>query len=204
MITLYNMPLSGNCHKVRLMLSCLALPYQTVNFSGGEQRSPDHLQRNPFGQVPVLDDDGLVIRDSQAILVYLAKRYGGESYSGEPWWPDDAYRLAQITAWLSTAANEIANGPALLRVHHKFGRDIDVAGARQISAKVLGIIDRHLESRDWLVGEEVSIADIAAYPYLALAPEGGIDISTYPNIVDWFQRVRALPGYVSMPGMWQA
>lgn len=199
MITLYNMPLSGNCHKVRLLLSVLALPYRTVNLTGGEQHSPDHLQRNPFGQAPVLDDDGLIIRDSQAILVYLAKRHGGE-----PWWPADAYRLAQITAWLSTAANEIANGPALLRVHHKFGRDIDVAGARQISAKVLGIIDRHLESRDWLVGEEVSIADIAAYPYLALAPEGGIDISIYPNIVDWFQRVRALPGYVSMPGMWQA
>jgi len=64
----------------------------------------------------VLEDDGLIIRDSQPILVYLAKRYGGE-----PWWPDDAYRLTQIAAWLSTAANEIANGPALLRTHHKFG-----------------------------------------------------------------------------------
>ena len=209
MITLYNMPLSGNCHKVRLMLSFLALPYQTVNFSSGEQRSPDHLQRNPFGQVPVLDDDGLIIRDSQAILVYLAKRYGGESYSGEthseePWWLDDAYRLAQIAAWLSTAANEIANGPALLRAHHKFGRDIDISKTRQTADKVLGIIDRHLQSRDWLVSDSVSIADIAIYPYLALAPEGGIDIGAYPNIIDWFHRIRVLPGYVPMPGMWQA
>lgn len=199
MITLYDMPLSGNCHKVRLLLSLLALPYRTVNLAGGEQHSPNHLQRNPFGQAPVLEDDGLIIRDSQAILVYLAKSYGGGQ-----WWPDDAFRLAQIAAWLSTSANEIANGPALLRVHHKFGRDIDISKARQTAEKVLGIIDRHLQSRDWLASDSVSIADIAAYPYLALAPEGGIDIGAYPNIVAWFQRIRALPGYVPMPGMWQA
>lgn len=199
MITLYNMPLSGNCHKVRLFLSILELPYRTIDLTGGTQHSPDHLQRNPFGQAPVLDDDGLIIRDSQAILVYLAKRYGGEA-----WWPDDAYHLAQIAAWLSTSANEIANGPAMLRVHYKFGRDIDVTRAEQISTKVLGIVDRHMKGCDWLVGDTVSIADIAAYPYLSLAPDGGIAIDAYPNIVAWFQRIRALPGYVPMPGMWQA
>ncbi|MGR8941830.1 MAG: glutathione S-transferase family protein [Gammaproteobacteria bacterium] len=201
MITLYDVPPSGNCHKVRLMLNFLALPYQTqpVNLAGGEQCSPDYLRLNPFGQVPVLYDDGLIIRDSQAILVYLAKRYGGEQ-----WWPEDAFRLAQIAAWLSTAANEIANGPAMLRVHHKFGRAIDTAKARQTAEKLLGIIDRHLESRNWLVGDTLSIADIAVYPYLALAPEGGLDIGTYTNIIAWFQRIRALPGYVPMPGMWQA
>jgi glutathione S-transferase len=112
--------------------------------------------------------------------------------------------LAQIVAWLSTAANEIANAPALLRVHHKFGRAIDVEKARQAADKVLDIIDPHLESRDWLVGDTVSIADIAIYPYLALAPEGGIAIGAYPNIVTWFQRIRALPGYMPMPGTWQA
>jgi glutathione S-transferase len=201
MITLYDMPLSGNCHKVRLLLSFLALPYQArpVDLLGGEQRSSDYLQINPFGQVPVLDDDGLIIRDSQAILVYLAKRYGGEQ-----WWPDDAVRLAQIVAWLSTAANEVFHGPAKLRVHHKFGSNIDTATAQQTTEKVLGIIDRHLQSRDWLVGDKVSIADIAIYPYLALAPEGGIAIGAYAYIITWFQRIRALPGYVPMQGMWQA
>jgi len=201
MITLYDMTLSGNCYKVRLLLSLLALPYRTqpVNLLGGEQRGPDHLQRNPFGQVPVLDDDGLIVRDSQAILVYLAKRYGGEQ-----WWPDDAYQLAQIAAWLSTAANEIFHGPAMLRVHRKFGRAIDTEKAQQTADKVLTIIDRHLQGRDWLVGEHVSIADLAVYPYLALAPEGGIAIGDYANIVAWFQRLRALPGYVAMPDIWQA
>lgn len=201
MITLYDMSLSGNCHKVRLLLSLLELPYQTqpVDLRGAEQRSPDYLQRNPFAQVPVLNDNGQIIRDSQAILVYLAKRYGGEQ-----WWPDDAYQLAQIAAWLSTAANEIFHGPAKLRVHHKFGSNIDTVTALQTAEKVLGIIDHHLQSRDWLVGNSVSIADIAVYPYLALAPEGGLDIGAYANIIAWFQRIRALSGYVPMPGMWQA
>jgi glutathione S-transferase len=201
MMTLHDMSLSGNCYKVRLMLSFLGLPYQTqpVDLLGGEQHSPDYLQRNPFGQVPVLEDDDLTIRDSQAILVYLAKRYGGEA-----WWPNDAYQLAQIAAWLSTAANEIFHGPAKLRMRHKFGRPIEVAAAQQTADKVLGIVDQHLRDRDWLVGGQVSIADLAVYPYLALAPEGGLDIAAYAHIIAWFQRLRALPAYVAMPGLWQA
>lgn len=199
MITLYDMALSGNCHKVRLLLSMLELPHQlrAVDLLAGEQRGTEYLQVNPFGQVPVLDDDGLLIRDSQAILVYLAKRYGGES-----WWPDDAYQLAQIAAWLSTAANEIFNGPAMLRVHYKFGRAIDIPKAQQTADKVLGIVEQHLQSREWLANDRPSIADLAVYPYLALAPEGGIAIGDYRNIVAWFQRIRTLPGYLEMPGMW--
>lgn len=200
MINLYDAPLSGNCHKVRLFLSLLALPHQIhpVNLRHGDQQSPDYLQLNPFGQVPVLVDDDLTIRDSQAILVYLAKRYGGEQ-----WWPDDAYRLAQISAWLSTAANEVSQGPALLRLHHKFGRDIDVDKAKQTTDKVLGIIDHHLKDRKYLVLDSLSIADIAIYPYLALATEGGIVIDDYTHIIDWFQNLHILPGFISMPGMWQ-
>lgn len=108
----------------------------------------------------MLDDDGLIIRDSQAILVYLAKRYGGE-----PWWPDDAYKLAPIAAWLSTAANEIFHGPATLRIHHKFGSPINRYGnGSQTAEKVLGIIEHHLQCSDWLVGNKVSVADVAVYP----------------------------------------
>ncbi len=83
-------------------------------------------------------------------------------------------------------------------------QSIDTTAAGQTADKVLGIIDRHLQRQDWLVGDSVSIADIAVYPYLALAPEGGLDIGAFPNIIAWFQRIRALPGYVAMPGMWQA
>ena len=165
---------------VELSVVAISNPGRSI-CAGGEQRSAEYLQRNPFAQVPVLDDNGLIIRDSQAILVYLAKRYGGDQ-----WWPDDAYGLAQIAAWLSTAANEIFHGPTKLRVHHKFGSNIDTATAQQTTEKMLGIVENHLESRDWLAGDTVSIADLAIYPYLALAPEGGIDIGAYRHIIAWF------------------
>lgn len=201
MITLYDVGLSGNCHKVRLLLNLLDLPHQLrpLDLAAGEQRSPDYLALNPFGKVPVLVDGEVTLRDSQAILVYLAKRYGGVD-----WWPEDAGQLGQIVAWLSTAANEIAQGPNSLRLHQKFGRAINLENARSTSDATLHIIETHLAERTWLVGETVSIADIAIYPYLALAPEGGVDLTEYPNIRRWFADIRKQPGYVGMPGMWPA
>ncbi len=122
MIELYEFALSGNCHKVRLMLSFLGLSYKSiiVNGSAREHKSRDFLAMNPLGQLPVINDDGVVIRDSQAILIYLAHRYGGET-----WWPKDSGTLAKITAWLFTASNEVARGQNTLRLHHKFGRPIN-------------------------------------------------------------------------------
>jgi glutathione S-transferase len=109
MITLYEFALSGNCHKIRLMLSLHGLDYRSVLINGSEQqqKSVDYLAMNPFSQVPVLADDEVVVRDSQAILVYLAKKYG----KGQ-WLPNDAAALADVVAWLSTAANEVALGPS--------------------------------------------------------------------------------------------
>lgn len=198
MLALYDLALSGNCHKVRLMLGLLKLPYTThaLNMSAGEHRRPQYLAMNPLAQAPVLDDDGFALRDSQAILVYLAKRYGGAA-----WWPEDAGQLGEIMAWLSTAANEIANGPNLLRLNRKFGRVIDVDRASLLTANTLRVIDAHLENRQWMAGRSVSIADIALYPYIALSPEGGVDLAAYPNILRWIGAIRDLPGYVDMPGM---
>ena len=195
---LYNIALSGNCHKVRLMLAFLGLEYQTHNLDLGasEQTSDDYLRLNLFGQAPVIDDNGVVIRDSQAILVYLAKKYGEDRF-----WSNDPAELAQITSWLSTAANEMQNGPARLRVHHKLGRPIDIKHATDITTKLLNIINGHLADKKWLVADKLSIADIAIYPYLALAHEGQIDISPYQNITEWLARFEALPDYVSMPGI---
>jgi glutathione S-transferase len=198
MIKLYDLGLSGNCHKIRLLLSMLALPYETVamNLGAGEHRQPDYLALNPFGTVPALTDGEIVIRDSHGILVYLAKRYGGST-----WWPEDAALQGQIASWLSTAANEIAAGPNNLRLEKKFGRAIDHGHALNVTANTLKIIDAHLATRQWLVGTQVTIADLAIYPYLALAPEGGVDLSTYPNIRRWFGDIRRLKGYIGMPGM---
>lgn len=198
MITLYEFALSGNCHKVRLMLSLLGLDYQSVVVNGSErqQKSVEFLAMNPFGQVPVLTDDSVVFRDSQAILVYLAKKYGNEQ-----WLPNDAAALAEEVAWLSTAANEVALGPNRLRLHFKFGRDINIEESKQISINLLDVLQTRLENHPYLATDQITIADIAVYPYLALAPEGKIELSPYPAVIAWLSRIQALPGYVGMPGM---
>ncbi len=198
MLTLYNIPISGNCHKVRLLLNLLALPYQLYDLDLGqsEQKQAEFIRLNPFGLVPVLDDDGVIIRDSQAILIYLATRYGNSF-----WLPTDPILAAHIQSWLSTTANEIQHGPASLRLHYKLGLDIDLNRARETSDKVLTIMEHHLKQQQWLVGTHTTIADIAAYPYIALAHEGKVDLAPYPHILLWLRRIESLPHYVSMAGI---
>ena len=200
MIELYEFALSGNCHKIRLMLSILGLEYQSINVNGGERqhKSAAFTLMNPFGQVPVLVDDGVTVRDSQAILVYLARRYGDDH-----WLPNEPAALADVIAWLSTAANEVALGPNRLRLHYKFGRTINLNEAEQVAENLLQILQEKLEQQAWLTGEQITIADIAVYPYVALAPEGRIDLQLYPSILNWIRKIQAIPGYRGMPGMWQ-
>jgi len=199
-MTLYEFALSGNSHKIRLMLSLLGLDYRSVIVNGSErqQKSVDFLSMNPFGQVPVLTDDDVIVRDSQAILVYLARKYGNEQ-----WLPNEAAALAEVAAWLSTAANEVSMGPNRLRLHYKFGRAINSEESRQTAINLLNILQGRLEKYEWLATDHLTIADIAIYPYIALAPEGRLDLESYPAVTGWVSRIQALPGYVGMPGMWQ-
>jgi glutathione S-transferase len=201
MITLYEFALSGNCHKVRLMLSLLSLNYQSVIVNGNErqQKSAEFLAMNPFGQVPVLKDDGVVVRDSQAILVYLAKKYGSTH-----WLPEEPGDLAGVIAWLSTAANEVSLGPNRLRLHHKFGRAINLNESTKTTESLLQLLEDRLKKHLFLAADHTTIADIAVYPYIALAPEGNIELSCYPTVTAWLSRIQALPGYVRMPGMRQS
>ena len=201
MISLYEFALSGNCHKVRLMLSLLGQEYRSVLVSGQqkEHKSAEFLSKNPFGQVPVLQDHETIIRDSQAILVYLARTYGVEY-----WLPQAPAAMAEVIAWLSTAANEVTRGPNALRANHKFGRAINQLEAEIIYDSLLDVLQTQLHQQTYLVGDQPSIADIAMYPYIALAPEGDVDLSGYPAVTAWLTRIQALPGYVGMPGMWQA
>lgn len=199
MIKLYQFALSGNSHKVRLMLSLLAAPFQVIDVSGAarEHKSAGFLDLNPFGQVPVLVHGDVVVRDSQAILAYLGQTFGYGS-----WWPERASDMADVVAWLATAANEVAHGPNLLRLHHRFGRSIDVASAEAVSQNLLVILEKHLNGRKWLVGQTVTVADVAMYPYIALAPEARINLQPFLEIRSWLGRIQALPGYAGMPGMW--
>ncbi len=195
---LYNEEISGNCYKVRLFCSLLDIPVEiiSVDFACGAHKKSPVIDLNPFGQLPVLEDDSVVVRDSQAILVYLARKFGGEA-----WLPSEAASMARVMQWLMVAENEIARGPAEARRHDKFGRKLDIAAARDNAKNVLTIMNRHLETREWLALGRPTIADIACMPYVALSPEGGVSLDPYPAVSAWVARIKALPRFVSMPGL---
>ncbi|MFB2833046.1 glutathione S-transferase family protein [Floridanema evergladense] len=198
MMKLYHTELSGNCHKVRLMLSLLQIEHERVliDLASGEHKSANFLEINPLGQVPVLMDGDTLIRDSQAILVYLTRKY-----EREDWLPLEAESMAKVMQWLSFAANEINTSLFIARLHFRFGMDFDWETAQQKGKQVLQIIDTHLQDRNWLECNSATIADIACYPYVGLAPEGKVALEPYPNILAWIDHIKQLPGYETMPGL---
>lgn len=195
---LYDLELSGNCYKVRLFaaLAQIALDIEAVDFLGGAHKRSPLIDLNPWGELPVLVNGPVVLRDSQAILVYLAVKYAGET-----WFPRDAAGMAEVMQWLSTAANEVQNGPASARLVDKFNYAIDKADTLKRSARILPLIEAHLAGHQWLALERPTIADCAVFPYVALAPEGGVSLSDYPHIRQWLGRVKALPHFLAMPGI---
>lgn len=196
---LHDFTLSGNCYKVRLFLALLGreATLTPVDLRGGAQKRPEFLALNPRGQVPVLEDEGQALYDSQAILVYLARRYADAS-----WYPLDALSQARIASWLSFAANEAAKGPGQARLHALFRMPGDLQQAQQRAVQVLVLVDAHLARHAWLAeGAAPTIADLAVYPYVALAGDGGVDLAPYAQLAAWFARIRALPCYIGMPGL---
>lgn len=195
---LYDLELSGNCYKVRLFAALARIPLEikAVDFLGGEHKRPPFIDLNPWGEIPILEDGEVVLRDSQAILVYLAGKYGGES-----WLPPAPAALAEVVQWLSTAASEIQNGPGAARLVDKFGYAIDKADTLKRSGRILPLIDAHLSRHRWLALERPTIADCAVFPYVALAPEGGVSLQPYPHIRRWIGQLKELPGFVAMPGI---
>lgn len=195
---LYDFDLSGNCYKVRLLCALLNVPVDLVPVdlkSGAHKRSP-LIDLNAFGQIPIFEDNELILRDSHAILVYIARKWGGEA-----WLPTDAGSMALVTQWLMVAENEISRGQADARRHDKFGAQLDVVEAREKATRVLSIMDKHLADRDWLVLDRPTIADIACMPYVAVGWEGGVPFDPYPAVAAWVGRIKKLPHFVGMPGM---
>jgi len=195
---LYDLEVSGNCYKVRLLLALLHVDYELVpvDFMGGEHLSAKFAAMNPFCEIPVLVDGSLTLRDSQAMLVYLAQKYGSES-----WLPTKPDELALVMQWLSTAANDIARGPNDARLHDKFGIELDVELAREKSHRVIKIIDDHLTDKEWLALDRPTIADIACFPYIGLSHEGGVMLDNYVAVRQWMERIKNLTGFVSMPDL---
>lgn len=193
---LYNFPLSGHAHRALLFLSLLGVKVEVidVDLANGAHKAPNFLKLNPFGQVPVLDDDGLIVADSNAILVYLATKLGRKD-----WLPDDLHSVAQIQKWLSVAAGEIAYGPAAARLITVFKADFRADEVIARAHHILSLINAELERHRFIIGDRPTIADIALYSYLVSAPEGNVDLTPHPEVRHWLARIEALPGFVPFP-----
>jgi len=177
------------------MLSLLELDYERIEvaLAKGEQRSEEFLKLNPFHHVPVLEEDGLVIRDSNAIITYLAKKHAKE------WYPDDAVSSTRIHEWLSVATKELSEGPGAARLVNVFGASLDHQAVIDKSHELFTIMNEHLNKNEWFALDRISVADIALYTYTAHAPEGDVSLHDYPHILAWISKIEALKGFVGMP-----
>lgn len=194
-IKLYRHPLSGHAHRVELMLSLLELPTELVfvDLAKGAHKQPEFLKLNPFGQVPLIDDNGTVVVDSNAILVYLAKQYGDGR-----WLSEEPLAAARIQRWLSVAAGQVAYGPAAARLITVFGASFNADEVITRAHALFKTMEIELGSSAFLAGEAPTIADVANYAYIAHAPEGNVSLADYPNLRAWLARIEALPGFVPM------
>ena len=194
---LYHFPLSGHAHRARLFLSLIDAKVEVidVDLGAGEHKQPDYLKMNRFGQVPVLVDGDKVIADSNAILVYAAKKFGRTD-----WLPETPAEAAAVQRWLSVAAGQIAFGPAAARLITVFGAAFSPDEVIGRAHDVLTVIEAELAGRDWIAGgPKPSVADVALYSYIARAPEGNVDLSGYLEVNAWLSRIEALPGFVAFP-----
>jgi glutathione S-transferase len=190
---LYYGSLSGHSHRARLFLSLLGLDYQAIplDLAAGAHKEPAFLRLNGFGEVPVLDDKGTVVADSNAILVYLAKKYGGTD-----WLPEEPETAASVQRWLSVAAGKVAYGPCAARLVTVFGYKLDAAEAISRSHELLKVLNDEFGDISWIARtSKPTIADVALYSYVDRAPEGNVDLSPYPNVNAWLRRVEALPRF---------
>jgi glutathione S-transferase len=194
-IILHGTELSGHTHRVELLLRMLGLPYRNQEANAAVRGSPEFQKMNPLGQIPVLQDGDLTLADSNAILVYLAKRYA----AGSQWLPEEPSAAAQVQRWLSIAAGEVMYGPAVARMITQWNYPSELPRAKKIAAVLLRFMDEHLKTRRFLAAEHATIADLACYSYVAHAPEGGVTLDAYGSVRAWLRRVEALPKFKPIP-----
>lgn len=199
MITLYSQQDSGNCYKPRLLMALLGIPFRLVdvNSHDGSTRKPDFLALNPNGRVPLLElADGRRLAESDAMLLYLAE--------GTRFIPADPFDRAKAYEWLFfeqySHETAIAVRRSILtapeRAHLRIPERLDPLLAAGNHA--LSVMEARLAAADWLAGDACSIADIALYAYTHVAEEGGYEVSAYPGVQAWLDRVAAQPGHVGL------
>lgn len=194
-VRIHSFPLSGHAHRVVLFANVAGINHEVidVDLANGAHKAPEYLAKNPAGQVPMIEDGETIICDSNAILVYLARKYAPSFI------PNDPVDEAEVQKFLTLAAGELAFGPAAARLINVFKAPLDRDFTHATAAKVLGKLEAHLEGRDFLVGDAPTIADIAIYSYTAHAPEGDVSLEPYPNVRRLLATIEALDGFVPMP-----
>jgi glutathione S-transferase len=209
MIKLYDYELSVNCYKQRLIMSILGVPYELVPidfFPGWEHKGEAFAAINPLGHIPVIDDDGYVLRDAHAILVYLAVAYD----SSGRWYPTgDARLLGEVASWLQFAEGT-TNTASAARLHDTLGYEFDIDAVRSGAHRLFRVLDDHLwfheqQGRPWVAAaDHPTIADIALFPDVMLSDQGGISLLDYPALRRWTDRVKRIPGFTVMAGIYPA
>ena len=196
-IKLYRTLISGHAHRVELFLSLLGLPFELVDvdLAAGAHKQPDFLALNAFGQVPVIRDGDVTLADSNAILVYLARRYAADAAQ---WLPADPLAAAHVQRWLSVAAGPLAIGPAAARVIQLFKLGVNSQDAIAHSHALFKVMEQQLGQSAFLAGSTPTLADVANYSYVARAPEGNVSLDAYPKVRAWLARVEALPRFLPM------
>jgi glutathione S-transferase len=190
---------SGNAYKVRLLLSQLAIPFERIDYDidRGATRTPDFLKLNPNGRVPLLElAPGRCLAESNAILCYLAE--------DTHFLPADRFQRAQVMQWLFF--EQYSHEPNIATVRYWITHHVEMTEFRRLAVPVkrvegiaaLNVMERHLSDREWFVGTAYSIADIALYAYTHVADQGGFDLSPFPAIRRWLDRVAAEPNHVTI------
>ena len=203
MLTVYGYSRSGNCHKLRMLLGHLDrqpgddFRWIEIDSTRGETRTAEFLAKNPNGRVPIVErDDGSVLAESNAILCWLA--------DGTPYFGGDAWQRAQTLAWMFF--EQYSHEPYVAVARFICGwtpldspRRADLPKLRERGHQALAVMEKHLASNAWFSGADYGIADMALFGYTHCAGDGGFDLSAYPALCDWLERVKAQPGFARMP-----
>jgi len=199
MITLYASPISPNSRKVHWALEEMGVPYtyKHVDLAKREQKQPDFLKLNPNGRVPVLDHEGFILYESNAILWFLADKYGRGVIV-----PEDVSERALIDQWMWWQASDF--GPAvgrpwLMKLQERFGRALDAVRHQEhleAARGPLAILDQHLSSHEFVVADRFSIADIALAESFGLSDMAGISRADLPHLNAWHARLAARPAFI--------
>ncbi|MEH2287290.1 glutathione S-transferase family protein [Nostoc sp.] len=198
LLHLYDFLPSGHGYKIRLLLTQLGMPFERIeiNILKNETQTPEFLSKNPNGKIPVLEiEAGKYLAESNAILVYLSE--------GTEFLPYDRFLRAQVLQWLcfEQYSHEpfIATSRFWISILGKAEEYSEaIKQKRKPGNAALNLMDKHLTSQDFFVGERYTIADIALFAYTHVANEGGFDLTQYPAIQAWIERVKTQPRYISI------